>query len=561
MKNKKYTLEEAKKAVNFCPSWMDKTIIAPNGKVLGNYKFELNPINILVYYENLKSGNYDFEAVYLRDAVWPLWMKMCLIHSICHNVNLPNFWLAESDLDNTKYDIIDSKNRSVAIFEFFNNDFPIPVEIDGEKYFFYWEQINKCQHKKGKKLSPMQERLKELRSSIIKCNIPVNTVYGCSMQKRSELAAMLSKSVSWTTEEELYNFYWFARCFFKFLFNFCMVETKLNNHFNKESVRLNHRDKGTIWLSKILFLLYGDNFNDYYTERPVSNNIRNWKQSNGGKSAFLNYQERIDQQLRTFSDNNGEILVHSKEVCEHFFDFLSSSFKLANFDKRIRSLKKTCDLIYKILHAYPINSSKKEKYNKKTKQTETLEIVKPLTSNELFDIVLHTERLIQKSIFTHAMMQQNKLRFSKLYKSFRDNKKLQGAEGTAQSSTSGRIEYRKRIFEKCLQKSGLDTGLKNKRLTKKQKEDAIWESNGRDPVSKEKIIAHAPRFDHHAAAAISSDPQKVSVLNEDTNLLKSCLSEDFSRRLVNHNKKVKKELMHKNKNNKVRRCAKKNPLS
>ena len=561
-------MEESKKAVALCPSWMAETTIEPNGKVAGTYKFEIAHTNILAYCENLRDGTYDVQAIYLRDEVWSLSMKMSLIHSICHSVNIPTFWLAENDLDTARYDIIDSKNRSGAILDFFNNEFPIPVCIDGVRHFFYWEYIDKCTKNK-KNLNPTQKRLIVLRSTIRNYNITLNTVYGCSMKQRSEIAALLSKSVSWTTEEELYNFYWFSKCMFRFLFNFCMVETKLNTHINRESVRINHRDMGTIWISKVLFLLYGTNFNDRYSgDRSVGNSIRSWNRSGGGKSEFLAYQQNVDNILLEFSKENEEILINSKESCKKFFDFLiNKGFKLADFNKRIVSLKKTCELIYNILHVHPINSSKKEKQKKGAKEIELIKIVKPLAPNELFDIVLHTERLIQNNIFTHAMMSQNKLSFSGLFKSFRNKKNELGAEGTAQSTTGGRIEQRRKIFDECVENSGLDTGPKNKKITKKQKQDALWDSDGKDPISKETLFE--PQFDHHISTKISSDPQKVSVVNKDTNILKSGMTEEFAKVLIAYNKKVRKEANSKDKkvrkevnskDKKLKRCAKKRPL-
>ena len=104
-------------------------------------------------------------------------------------------------------------------------------------------------------------------------------------------------------------------------------------------------------------------------------------------------------------------------------------------------------------------------------------------------------------------------------------------------------------------------------VTKKQKQDALWDSDGKDPISKETLFE--PQFDHHISTKISSDPQKVSVVNKDTNILKSGMTEEFAKDLIAYNKKVRKEANSKDKkvrkevnskDKKLKRCAKKRPL-
>jgi hypothetical protein len=182
----KYKESQIQRAISSCPFWMSKSIIGSNGKVLGAYEFESKQINLLTYNDSLRRKLFDFEAYYLRDEVWPLEQKMTLIWSICHEIVLPSFWLAEHPDDASKCDIIDSKNRSVAIFEFFNNDFPIPIEIDEKNHLFYWKDIEKCtppEPRSQKKLTELQERLKSLNQVIRNTTIPVNKVFGCTIEQ------------------------------------------------------------------------------------------------------------------------------------------------------------------------------------------------------------------------------------------------------------------------------------------------------------------------------------------------------------------------------------------
>lgn len=508
---KKYSQEEIDRAIHNCPNWMRKTTISDNGKILGDYKFETKQMNILLYNKGLRTKLYDFDAYYLRDAVWSLEMKMGLIWSVCHDIKLPSFWLAEHSEDASKCDIIDSKNRSIAIYEFFNNDFPLFIEVDGKEHQVYWKDIEKCtppEPKSKKKLTDFQERLKNLNSVISEYHISVNKVFGCSVLQRAELSAILSKSISWTVEEELFNFNWYSKSLFKFLFKFCFLENELSKHISNNAVSKNERDKGSIFVAKVFWLLYGDLFKDQYADRGLGNNIKSYKREEN-KSPFVKYFENLNEKLLEFSTNNMDRFIESSKDCEGFFKFIQSDFS------KILSLRKTCNLVKKILSIHGGKSG----------------IIKNLAVNDMLDIVVHIERKIQEKIFTHAMLRHKKTEFYNLINLFRNKKDQAGAEAVSQSSISAKIRYRRDIFEKCLVELNFDLGIKNKSISKKQKQNALWESNGIDPITKEKLLNGDTQFDHGNSKALSSNPGKITVLSSDSNKLKTCIDKKFSNNL------------------------------
>jgi hypothetical protein len=514
--SKKYSEAEIRRAQNNCPVWMKKTIISKSGKVLGLYAFSTKEMTIINYNNGLRGKLYDFEAPYLRDAVWPLEMKIGLIWSICHDVKLPSFWLAEQLEDASNSDIIDSKNRSLAIYEFFNNDFPISIDIDGETTDFYWCDIEKCkppQSKFTKKLTPTQERLKNLNIRINNYTISVNTVVGCSTTQRAELSAILSKSISWTVEEGLFNFNWHSKALFKFLFKFCLQETKLSNNITDKSIAENKRDKGTIFIAKIFWLLYGDLFKDSYSERSLGNNIQSYKKESN-KSPFVKYIEKLNKEILDFIEK--ENMTKPLESLENFqglFEFIESDFS------RIDSLRKTCKLINDIMMIHGIT--------------------KKLHANDMLDLIVHIERKIKEKVFTHAMLKNEKQKFFDLIKLFKSKKDKIGAIATAQSTTLGKIRHRKEIFEECLVELDFDIGIKNKKISKNQREYAIFQSNGYDPITGEKLLDGEIHADHRNSKALYSNPGEIVVMSPESNRLKNNITSDYAKNLngfMNHGK-------------------------
>lgn len=506
--SKKYSEAEIRKAQNNCAAWMKKTIIAANGKILGLYSFSAKEMTIINYNNGLRGKLYDFEAPYLRDAVWSLEMKMQLIWSIAHDIKIPSFWLAQQEEDVSKSDIIDSKNRSLAIYEFFNNDFPMSIEIDKKIMDLYWCDLEKCKPRQSKfttKLNPTQEKLKNLNITISNYTISVNTVVGCKTTQRAELSAILSKSVSWTVEEALFNFNWHGKSLFKFLFKFCLQETKLSNNITDKSTAENKRDKGTIFIAKIFWLLYGDSFQDSYSERSLGNNINSYKKESN-KSPFVKYIETLNEKSINFI--NKENMTKPLESLENFqglFEFIKSDFS------RIDSLRKTSKLIHNIMMIHGIT--------------------KKLYANDMLDVIVHIERKIKEEVFTHAMLKNEKQKFFDLIKLFKSKKLGIGAVATAQSTTLGKIRERKKIFEQSLVELDFDIGIKNKRISKSQREHAIFQSNGYDPITREKLLDGEIHADHRNSKALYSNPGQIVVMSSESNRLKNNITSDYAKNL------------------------------
>jgi hypothetical protein len=208
---------------------------------------------------------------------------------------------------------------------------------------------------------------------------------------------------------------------------------------------------------------------------------------------------------------DNESLINNSQDCRAFFAYIGADFQL------IESLKKTCKCLGSIF--------------------KVQQLTKKLDVNDMLDIIVHIQRKVNERILTHAMLKKDKSKFHDLIDNFRKKKNERGDEATAQSSIPSKVQLRREIFEECLRESGLDLGIKNKKLSKKQIENAYWASNGFDPATGELILK--PEVNHGNATSLSSNPGKVEVLDSETNRYLNNMNPEFTKKLSDYQTKLK----------------------
>lgn len=82
-----------------------------------------------------KEGAINPQPQYQRGAVWSLAQKQLLIDSILRGMDIPKIYIRESTLSTKKrkqyqYEVIDGQQRLRAIWEFFKNEFGLPLDFD-----------------------------------------------------------------------------------------------------------------------------------------------------------------------------------------------------------------------------------------------------------------------------------------------------------------------------------------------------------------------------------------------------------------------------------------------
>ena len=108
---------------------------------------ESNKITLANFYEAHKLGKYNYSPPYQRRSIWTDEKKSFLIDSILKNYPMPPIFLHQKIDDvtgNTVYDVIDGKQRLMAILDFIDGKIPSIEEYDGDgvespvagKFFF-----------------------------------------------------------------------------------------------------------------------------------------------------------------------------------------------------------------------------------------------------------------------------------------------------------------------------------------------------------------------------------------------------------------------------------------
>jgi uncharacterized protein with ParB-like and HNH nuclease domain len=94
-----------------------------------------NKLVVSEFYENDKAGKYNYDASYQRGVIWSPEKKSFLIDSILKNYPIPPIFLRmiiDKDSGDTKYDVIDGKQRLTAIKEFINGDISLPDDFSDD---------------------------------------------------------------------------------------------------------------------------------------------------------------------------------------------------------------------------------------------------------------------------------------------------------------------------------------------------------------------------------------------------------------------------------------------
>ena len=100
---------------------------------------DTNTVTIATFYENFLLGKYNFDPPYQRRSVWNDEKQSFLIDSILKNFPIPPIFLHQHIDENsgrTTYDIIDGKQRLLALIRFIKNEIPVSTEREHGDAFY-----------------------------------------------------------------------------------------------------------------------------------------------------------------------------------------------------------------------------------------------------------------------------------------------------------------------------------------------------------------------------------------------------------------------------------------
>lgn len=96
-----------------------------------------NTITISVFYETHMLGKYNYNPPCQRKSVWNLAKKSFLIDSIIKNYPIPPIFLRQQideKTGKTKYDVIDGKQRLLALIDFIENKISLPDDFGSDRF-------------------------------------------------------------------------------------------------------------------------------------------------------------------------------------------------------------------------------------------------------------------------------------------------------------------------------------------------------------------------------------------------------------------------------------------
>src|ERR1017187_379134 len=100
---------------------------------------DTNTVTIATFWENYLLGKYNFEPPYQRQSVWNEEKQSFFIDSILKNFPIPPIFLhqhIDEGSGKTTYDVIDGKQRLLALIRFIKNEIPISNEREQGDAFY-----------------------------------------------------------------------------------------------------------------------------------------------------------------------------------------------------------------------------------------------------------------------------------------------------------------------------------------------------------------------------------------------------------------------------------------
>jgi hypothetical protein len=100
---------------------------------------DTNTVTIATFYENYLLSKYNFKPPYQRQSVWNEEKQSFLIDSILKNFPIPPIFLhqhIDESTGKTTYDVIDGKQRLLALIRFINNEIPVSSEREHGDAFY-----------------------------------------------------------------------------------------------------------------------------------------------------------------------------------------------------------------------------------------------------------------------------------------------------------------------------------------------------------------------------------------------------------------------------------------
>lgn len=478
-------------------SGLEPIFIASNGSILDSVEWERFEMDLDKFVKELSSGAYDVSVVFQREKVWNRWMAGNLIRSIFVGAPIGDCLLCEKPHNVAHANVIDFKNRSLAILDFWLGEFSVPFTLADDKgneitKELSWPQIEN---------SP-DPQLQNLRKKFANYKVRGVSYKGMTIVQQAKRYIINNLQIPMVNEELLYGENFWVKGLFRGVYDYCLQN--ILKHIRGKEEKDNVHEKGTIFAHRLCYICFGPLFNDVWAIRDLGNS----------KTTSKTLKPMV-RDAKSLNDFLGEELEKNKT---HTLDL--DFIKKLSFWEKIDLLKKTCNAVADILW-----------YNNPTDKNQN--------KNDVFDSIIFFMKNIMENRLTLAMMRDNKSVLLGVITDFVDEK---GSDKTmtGQSVTTKKIKEREEIFEKCLKKSGLDLELKNKQPSSNEVALAFLKSGTNCPITGEAIGRHNSQVEHESPKCKSSST-KYTITSATGNGWKGCNTPEELKALENYHKEANKD--------------------
>jgi hypothetical protein len=457
---------------------IEPIVVKENGDIEKS-KFDHSTVSLETLVGRIER-DYDLDPPYQRQACYDTEQQAEIIKAIAYNICIGHVTLAVLPSDYRHKNVVDAKQRLLAILNFFLNRFRVPFIIKGDKRWLCWNDI-----KKDESLVHIRQRFEDYQMAVLTYN-------DLDLLGQSSLFGKVNTSVPLSVEERLYSRYHYAKALYRYVWTKCLKG--LLKHCRDNAEQHNKQDKGSIFANRICFICFGPKFDDAWAVRELSISTTSNK-----TSALVKDVKELDEIIIRDIERNK---VYT--ITDNYVETLPMFPKMEN-------LKKVCDALISILECENTVSKK-------------------INKNDLLDIIMFMMKKMQDKIITLAMLKQQKKEFFKVFKDYIIAKSEKGSRLTGQSTSTTRINERIQLFEECFQKSGIDGGYKNASVPAMEVTKALLNSPAKCPIKGDCLSDRNTQIDHvrdkskHSSTryvAISADAnqQKSNVDEETTNSL------------------------------------------
>lgn len=458
---------------------MTPVVVEMDGSITDTVSWKKDELDTKTFVERLASS-YNLDVIFQRDPVWSTEMKASLIHSMMNGTPIGNCLICEDQKNVAKKNVMDFKNRSLAIREFWNCKFSILLHLKKENGVvakrMTWDEIQQSD----------DNQIINLRESFETYKIPCIIYKNMNLVKQSEKFITVNSNVPMQNEELLYGSNFWAKGFFNFVYKYCL--DKLIKHTNAKQISKNEHQKGTVFAHRLMTICFGYAMDDVWGVRNI------------GISKLGKKNSKFNEGTKKFNGSLAK-LIEDDNVFDWTDDSVKKIIEKTKYWDNIKTMKKCCESLCRIME---YKTSLKKKFLK----------------NQLFDIVVFFMKKIEEGRLTFAMMENDQGIYYELITKYIEGK---SSEMSGQSVTKNKIEARKKLFDNVWDECVKDDGVKNKKLTAQQISVAYMNAPREDPITGEIITDENATVDHVSPKSKFSDSD-ARVISKTSNRIKGNLT-------------------------------------